>query len=167
MGGIDPLTFEIEFMERTQSIIRSYHGEYEFTLLMNCLLGLIVLTYERINHSTPKPFKVLIDDFDELRSVISAPDFTFSPVTKSGPQPRTLANFIKRMRNSIAHATVYPESAVVSPGSPKEWVAVFFECENIYVKGNPLELDVRFEFNQLKEFAIAISTLYQKTFLGL
>lgn len=167
MGGIDPLTFEIEFMERTQSIINSYEGKYEFTLLMNCLLGLVVLTCERTKHHPPVAFQVLIDDMGELTSVIAEPGFLFLPVKRNGnPQLRTLDNFLKRMRNSIAHADVYPENAIVPPSTMKEWVAVYFAASNMYASGHPVELSVRFNFNQLKEFAVAISTLYQKVFLG-
>ncbi len=77
MGAIDINTFEIEFIERTQSIIRDYQGEYEFSLLMNCLLSLIVLTCERIKGGGSVAFQVLIDDFDELKSIAAKPQFVF------------------------------------------------------------------------------------------
>ena len=40
---IKPTEFDIEFIERTQQLIMKYDGNTEFTLLINCLLGLIVL----------------------------------------------------------------------------------------------------------------------------
>ena len=46
MGTIMKAEFDIEFMHRTKKIIEGYKGQYNVTLLLNCLLGLIVLPSE-------------------------------------------------------------------------------------------------------------------------
>src|SRR4051794_33161821 len=35
--------FEREFMKRTLTIVKEYQGEYDATLLLNCLLGLLIV----------------------------------------------------------------------------------------------------------------------------
>ena len=168
MGGIDPLTFEIEFIERTQIILNSYRGDYDFTLLTNCLYSLIVLTCERIKVNPPVGFQVAIDDFDELKPLIASDHFSFDPVDKNGkPQPKTLAAFLRRMRNSLAHAAVEPLSEPEDSGPESKWIELYFCAQNTYAPNHPIELDVGFNYAQLKAFALAISTLYQKEFLGI
>ncbi len=169
MGGIDPKTFEIEFIERTQIILRKYRGDYDFTLLTNCLYSLIILTCERIKYKTPRAFQTLIDDVDELKPIIAKKGyFQFRPVNSKGrDQPRTLAAFLKRMRNSLAHAMVEPLSEPEGGGLESEWIELYFLAANKYAPHHPIELDVIFTYDELKAFALFISTLYQKEFLGL
>lgn len=39
--------FELDFMTRTRQIVDEYHGHYEATLQVNCLVGLLMLPKER------------------------------------------------------------------------------------------------------------------------
>lgn len=39
--------FEMDFISRSHEIVETYHGAYDATLLINCLLGLLILPKER------------------------------------------------------------------------------------------------------------------------
>jgi HEPN family protein len=38
--------FERDFMRRTLKLVQDYQGPYDATLLLNCLLGLLIVTKE-------------------------------------------------------------------------------------------------------------------------
>lgn len=49
-----------DFMRRTLKIVRDYEGPYDATLLVNCLLGLLIVSKESLIASIPDtPFEDL------------------------------------------------------------------------------------------------------------
>ena len=45
--------FEHSFMQHTQEILHEYKGQYEATILINCLLGLLVVPKECFPNAIP------------------------------------------------------------------------------------------------------------------
>ncbi len=105
--------FERDFIVRTLKIIEQYDRhvvghvqkseQFEITLLINCLLGLLVLPKERCYAQIPY---VPVERFGEWGL---PPDFIRSwgnGAGNPGPKERDLAQVIHRMRNSVAHLRV-------------------------------------------------------------
>lgn len=95
---------EHDFVERTLRLISQYESllhqyefkeQYNYTLLINCMLGVIVMPKERVfshipNHRITK----------QLREEMGLVDTTINPdITR-------LRDFIHGLRNSIAHSVL-------------------------------------------------------------
>lgn len=99
--------FEDSFVCRTNSFIHKYHetlNEYEATIILNCLLGMLML-----------PVEVYSDRLDEENFAAEIVDF-FEKLRKSNRYDSygneyTGAAIIRHLRNSIAHFQVTPVSA--------------------------------------------------------
>lgn len=91
--------FPLDFIERTLKLVKEYKGDYEVTLFVNCLLGLLVLhnEYDAIKHFISEekkngkwqPFLNCVENWGETRG-------------------ESLENFMKSMRNSLAHFQLKP-----------------------------------------------------------
>jgi hypothetical protein len=91
------ITFDPCFVFRTKSIIEEYDWKKEFTLLLNCLVGLIIFIHE-------KKYQ-LIGNSDFLNQKIrSIPEFEF--LHEKPFNNRQLSTFLKRFRNWIAHINI-------------------------------------------------------------
>lgn len=96
--------FEQRFMERTLSIVQAYDGEYEATLLINCLLGLLVLPNEKLLEKIPKtPLDSLVDWGIRPESIINA-----GKCNHGHTHELNLLQLVRRMRNAVAHFKVTP-----------------------------------------------------------
>lgn len=97
---------ESDFASRTLRIIDQYAKHiskgpenYEVTLLVNCLLGLLVLSQQRQYDLIPD---VPLDKLAEWKiqgSFIKA----WGTVEKGKPAPQTMRELVRRLRNSVAH----------------------------------------------------------------
>jgi HEPN family protein len=164
--SIDPTYFDIEIIERTQKLIKNYRGKSNFTLLINCLYSLIILTTDKIRDQNILYFQTNVQDVPELTVVINKPGFIFHPVGNNGnANNKSLENFILRMRHSLAHPTIEPENAL-GVDEKLKWRSITFTCKHKYAPNNPTELRASFTSKELKDFAINISTLYQRHVLG-
>ncbi len=96
--------FPLDFTKRTLELVNEYKGDYEATLLVNCLLGLLIAPneYEEIKeelrkeNSNAKVWKDFIDKVENWEKCKA----------KEGKQKQraaNLMNFIKSIRNSLAH----------------------------------------------------------------
>jgi len=94
---------EIEFIERTMSLLDQYNflliendipfkEQFNYTLLINCLLGLIVMPRERVFSYIPTT--PLTAEFKNEIGLVSS---TISS------QIRNLRDLIKKLRHSVAH----------------------------------------------------------------
>ena len=92
---------EAEFVERTLRLIDQYYGglesypfeeQFNYTLTINCLLGLIVMPKERVISFVPTDR--LTQDF--LAKI-------GSPSLEVGANIETLRHLIKSLRNAVAH----------------------------------------------------------------
>lgn len=100
--------FEHDFIDRTLSLIAQYESilhrykfeqQYNYTLLLNCLLGVVVMPKSRLfshipNHRITTQLK---EDMGLSKSFIN-PNYT------------TLRDLISALRNSIAHFSIEIES---------------------------------------------------------
>ncbi|MHC0064845.1 HEPN family nuclease [Nostoc sp. UIC 10890] len=108
--------FERNFIARTLEIVEQYEKyimesvsetqQFEVTLLINCLLGLLVLPQERCYKSIPaKPI-------DELEEWGLSSDFIQNwgkhPSDFKPEEHCTLMEFVYRLRNAVAHTRVCP-----------------------------------------------------------
>jgi HEPN pEK499 p136 len=91
---------------RTRKIITDVNHEYDATLLMNCLLGLLVVPKEKQLFNKEKLNKKINDvSFNWLQGKTIK-----IPCQCSGTFTPTLNEFLRRMRNAIAHFDIksYP-----------------------------------------------------------
>jgi len=96
--------FEHSFMQHTLEIIREYKGDFDATILVNCLLGLLVIPKEKFLEAIP------------LDSISSFSEWGINPdsikqigkKTKKNKYPDTLRGFVYSLRNSVAHFRLNP-----------------------------------------------------------
>ncbi|MBR1385485.1 MAG: hypothetical protein IJ568_01500 [Bacilli bacterium] len=138
--------FKVEFVERTLKIIKDdkLKTEYEVTLLLNCLLGMITLPIETTKDEKSKQ---IIEDYktnciNELKllakiEIINEQD----------------DNAFRSIRNSIAHLEITPinSNGVISSVKFKD-----------YNDSNKKVLSLTIEVNNLKKFAIYVAEEYLK-----
>ncbi|HAN3678384.1 TPA: hypothetical protein IE956_004250, partial [Escherichia coli] len=118
--------FETDFVQRTLALIDQYNEmievlgkpfreQYNYTLTLNCLLGLIVLPKERALSFLPA---------DRLTRQLKA-EMGLHESQLPGPE-MNLRELIHKMRNSVAHFCVQVESA--SDAHLVDWI-VFRESQ--------------------------------------
>lgn len=96
--------FEHEFMKRTLALVQQYSEQYDATLLLNCMLGLLIVPNEKFIDEIPTDH--LSDLHDWGITTVSINDFGVP--TKTNPQPETLRGVIWSLRNAVAHFRVEP-----------------------------------------------------------
>ncbi len=101
---------DIQFVERTQHIINSYKDIYEYTLLLNCTMGLIILPLEVNREKTLEFLNRSLDDIEIIKSIFEKDTaHIFNPTVKNRKTqrfeqaPTTLKTFLYKIRNSLAH----------------------------------------------------------------
>ncbi len=158
MGAIHQKKFDIEFIDRTQNIIKEYKGIYNITLLLNCLLGLVVLPSEYYRRKTYKFFDKDISEYPKLNKLTSEISFTptkYNYKTKQHENDKTtLKNLIKKVRNGISHQHI---ECVDKKG---KWTGVTIRDFNTR-NGNKQELEIKWTPKQLKEFALFVADSYK------
>lgn len=96
--------FERAFVERSLSIVRNYQGEYETTLLLNCLLGLLVVPKQTVINQFP------VTPLAEAGKWGVTADWLVraGKVQADDSHPGHLRGLIWRLRNSVAHFRFEP-----------------------------------------------------------
>ena len=111
--------FERSFSEHTLAVVQEYTGEYDATLLINCLLGLLVLPKETMLNAVPETclsdLKCWGIDPTSIRTPGTAPG-------RNDPDPKTLRGLVANLRHSVAHFRIQPV--------PKEGPVTAFEFQN-------------------------------------
>lgn len=163
MGAIRNDKFDIEFIERTKTIIDNYAGKYNITLLLNCLLGLIVLPSEFYGKKSRTFFDQDISEIPALNEIITG--ITFNPTKRKDKNrfiadKRTLGILIKKVRNGISHQQIECKE------NNGKWEGVVIRDFNKGNKDN-LELEVNWTIAQLKEFAFYVADNYKIEILKL
>jgi hypothetical protein len=96
---MDYVDFKKDFPERTLDILISYNGEYEVSLLLNCLLALIVLPkekfYENIPEEIPSDWGLTKENVKKV------------PCESCGYK---LKEIVRHMRNAISHMRIKTKS---------------------------------------------------------
>lgn len=117
--------FETDFVERTLALIEQYTGtveerpfpeQFNYTLILNCLLGLIVMPKERVISRLPA---------DRLTSELKT-QMGLNLSVLPGPE-MTLKNLIIKMRHSVAHFSI--ETRTLSPENLMDEI-VFIDNDN-------------------------------------
>lgn len=142
--------FNLDFVRRTIHILEDYSGEYTFSNLINCSLGLIVLPYEKRGES------VILDK--NIAEIESLPPFTlcdFEPIKsiKNGKilyYPKTLKVLLQKIRNGLAHQNIKPINI--------DGVLHSIEITNKF-RGN-VDLVIKFTEAELRAFALFIADIY-------
>lgn len=96
--------FDRSFHEHTLAIVDEYKGEYDATLLINCLLGLLVLPKESFLYAIPET------------EISKLGEWGISPISikcsgtqgPNDPDPKTLRGLVFNLRHAIAHFNIKP-----------------------------------------------------------
>lgn len=103
---------DTDFANRTLRIIEQYNEHiprgrenYEVTLLVNCLLGLLILPQQKRYNSIPD---VSLDTPNEWQ-IESTFITSWGTADKGQPAPHTLREFVRRLRNSVSHFHIEAE----------------------------------------------------------
>src|SRR5688572_14776735 len=96
-----PELFAKEFMRRTRTILRTYTGPHDATLLLNCTVGLLIVPKEIAWDRLPPGG---LGGWGISTGSIKA----WGTDCYGHPIPPTLKSLVMRLRNSIAHAGFEP-----------------------------------------------------------
>ena len=100
-----PEEFEREFMKRTLSLVKTYTGPKDATLLLNCLVGLLIVPKETAIDRIPlEPLSSLLKWGITPSSIVA-----FGVSKGKRPQPDTIRGLVHSLRNSIAHFNITPQ----------------------------------------------------------
>lgn len=96
--------FERDFMGRTLSLVKDYHGNFDATLLLNCLLGLLIVPKETSLNKIPA------DPVSDLRKWGISPEsiVSFGKESRKNEHQKTLRGIVHHLRNSVAHFRFKP-----------------------------------------------------------
>jgi hypothetical protein len=96
--------FEHSFMQHTLKLLDDYKGEFDATLLVNCLLGLLVIPKESFSKHIPE------DPLSELSRWGISPESILEPGRQTGknPRPETLRGLVINLRRAVAHFKITP-----------------------------------------------------------
>lgn len=135
--------FVKDFYIRTLHILNNYKGDYDVTLLINSMLGLLVVPKEK--------FWREMDDF-QISNEISSLTNNIQENTYPGDQ--TIKNIVKHLRNAVAHGkmTIFGEESNY-PGAIAKINTIEFIDEK-----NPYRFVIRFTVEELKNFLIDFAT---------
>jgi hypothetical protein len=97
--------FERSFSEHTLAVVEQYEGEFDATLLINCLLGLLVVPKETVLHAIPATPLSELDRWGISPSSIKNPGVVRG---KNDPDPKTLRGLVFNLRHAVAHFRIKP-----------------------------------------------------------
>lgn len=166
--------FDISFIERTRANLEKYKGDYDFTMLINSLLGLLIIPNECIIKGE-KQFKYdflnkNLTEFNALKRVFNSDKFDFidGGVVKQEQRFYWISNnsgceraakevklgeFIRRMRNGFAHFGYTP---LKTEGS---WSGIIISNKP---KNKEVNFRVYLQQSELAETVKLIADLYVK-----
>ena len=169
MTAIPVKDFDIEFIERTQKLIANYNGDTEFTLLLNCLLGMIIIPNQFNQKKHLKYLQKEIIDIPTIRECLeSSLDFKFEPIKRiKGSKPaeyepakKTLKNLMKSIRNSLSHIeTIEPIN------ENGKWVGIVLTDK--HQGSNEPIFKCNLKYEQILVVSEYISSEYQRLRLGI
>jgi hypothetical protein len=163
----DITRFHTEFVERTGRILTEYKGELEWTNLLNCTLGLIVLPNEKLLACRSLKKGIWGKSVREIPVCQTFGLSTFKPVQRHTEgngfkyYPETLGVFLRKLRNGLVHQRIEPGN------DGKTWVSItvrnYFEYSIQGRKQEKLDLEATFTWDQLRAFALFIADEFLKT----
>ncbi len=113
----EPKVFDVDFIKRSLEIIQQYDkyvmshvdvaSQYEVTLLINCLLGLLILPKERQRHKIPDLPLVDLPDWGILTDHITKPGKDCAGKPRKA-ECLTVLELVTDLRHSVAHILFRP-----------------------------------------------------------
>ena len=102
--------FEHSFLAHTLELVRTYRGEFDATLMMNCLLGLLIVPKEKFLQQIPE------DSLEDLAKWGITPDSIkqAGQPTSNNPRPDTLRGLVTNLRHAVAHFSIKPIPATAA-----------------------------------------------------
>lgn len=180
MSSIQVSTFDVDFIERTEKIIDYCCPKkdflYDFTLLINCLLGLLILPKEyyeknflstnkfntQINHLPHEIKKIFSNDKvpDYIQDIISSPRKCII-YNRDGEEIKNnmrcyFFTVLSHLRNAISHCHIIP----MENNDKDEWEGIVLEDINpetekttmkIYLTESEVKILVNFIIEQYKQ----------------
>ncbi|MDR0436882.1 MAG: hypothetical protein LBH22_01120 [Bacteroidales bacterium] len=148
----------LDFVKRTKKITeqyKEYGGNFDVTLLLNCLVGLLIIPYEDLRRKLPEKLPEKIIDRENWG--ISEHDISIILDRDGMEERKSVKNVAKHLRNSIAHYEfmAFPdEEANIKTIrfedrlrlSPHEWIVSFEAIISI--------VNLRIFVNKLSEYYI-------------
>jgi hypothetical protein len=158
--------FHTEFVERTREILEKYQGEREWTNLLNCTLGLIVLPFKQLEDNGGLKNDIWGQDISTIPECHHFTIARFTPIkkrTRDGFEfySPTLGVLLRKLRNGLCHQNIEPSN------ESGKWDSItvrnHYEYGNSKPKKKEMDLEVTFTWPQLKGFALFIAEEYLKT----
>lgn len=96
--------FDRAFMRHTLRILEKYDGEFDATLLVNCLLGLLVVPKESCLKAIPETPLAELGTWGIDPRAIRHPGEAYP----GNPRPATLRGLVISLRHAVAHFRIRP-----------------------------------------------------------
>lgn len=176
MGYPTVKNFDISFIKRTLENLEKTNSEFEFTMLVNSLLGLLILPNEyNIKDKREYNFDFLnkeITYYSSLKDIFKIQEINlmdennkeckqskFYWLDNSGkkinPDNITLGNLIKRVRNGIAHFGIIPTK------DKDQWEGIIIR--NYPNRDDTFNMEIYLTKHELETFAKFIANKYLNT----
>lgn len=144
MSALDPSKPELDFVTRTRDHVIKYQGATEFTNLLNCLLGLIIVPRERQSMLKMIPEEPLANvpwDGAGMPTV----DWGICRCCKE-PMRQSTKTLVVKLRKAAAHCKL--SFTTDDTQTPATWKEIIFKADKDFI--------ATFTFAQLKTFALYI-----------
>lgn len=129
--------FDKEFVERTKIIVQTQckdDFEYDVTLLLNCMLGLVSLPTERTNPSQISFKQACVDKLKNMGVIVSDTDNNKT---------------FRTVKNALSHMNIAPQN--------KDGVVDSIIIKDRQDRSSPVHTELQFTVPQLKEFALFVA----------
>lgn len=177
MGFPTVKNFDISYIKRTLQNLNEFKGENDFTMLLNSLLGLLILPNEynikEVRKYNFNFFERKITEYQILSNIFKVENITLINENKEEykqrkfywlsngdnvlqPQDIKLGDFIRRIRNGVAHFGIIP----TKDGDKWEGVIIRNYPDDKSIHFN---MEIYFKEEELKTFAEFIANKYLET----
>lgn len=129
--------FDKEFVERTKNIVQTQckdDFEYDVTLLLNCMLGLVSLPTERTNHGHNSFKQECVNKLKNMGVIVSSTD-----------DDKTF----RTVKNALSHMNIAPQN--------KDGVIDSIIIKDRRDRRSPFHTELQFTVLQLREFALFVA----------
>ena len=96
--------FHRDFMERTNTLLHTYQGNNDATMLLNCMIGLLIVPNERLLSQLPDEPLLYSERWGiQLEYILS--------IDRNQADDRSTCSllwFVRKLRNAVAHFNILP-----------------------------------------------------------
>lgn len=129
--------FDKEFVERTKTIVQTQckdDFEYDVTLLLNCMLGLVSIPTERTNPGQNSFRQECVNKLKNMGVIVSSTD-----------DDKTF----RTVKNALSHMNIAPQN--------KDGVIDSIIIKDRRDRSSPFHTELQFTVPQLREFALFVA----------